>query len=168
MDNKTEKELIAWMLQEPEGVAAIIKAYPQWERTVLETKLFAPLEEFSKQKNLKLETDERFWSKATWGNFSFMVQPNLWIEFQYERQGRNFFYYGIIDQRPGREECKTLPSLEGGNNNWKYGWHYLDGDFRDWTLDTIVSLAQGSQELLQYIEDAVEKLLNEMKDYNII
>ena len=168
MDNKTEKELIAWMLQEPEGVAAIIKAYPQWERTVLETKLFSPLEEFSKQENLKLEIGDRFWSKATWGEFSFMVQPNLWIEFQYERQGRNDFYYGILDKRPGREECKTLPGLEGGNNNWKYGWHYLDGDFRNWTLDTIVSLAQGSQELLQYIKDAVEKMLKEMKDNNII
>ena len=151
MDNKTEKELIAEMLQEPKGVAAIIKAYPKWERTVLETKLFSPLEEFSKQKNLKLETDDKFWSKATWGEFSFMVLPNLWIEFQYEHQGRNDFYYGIIDKRPGRKECKTLPSLEGGNENFPYGWHYLDGDFRDWTLDTIVSLAQGSQELLQYI-----------------
>lgn len=168
MDNNTEEELVAVMFKEPEGAAAIIKAYPAWEEAVLKNSLFESLKAYAESKGLKFDVNNSFWSKSTWGHFSFEVQTNLHIVFEYEKQGRIGFFYGVTDKRPDRKERKNLPGLEGGNDNWRYGWHYLEDPFRNWTLDTIVNLAKGDKALQNYIQNVVEMLLNELKDNNIL
>ena len=168
MDKKSENELIAEMLRQPEGAAAIIKAYPTWEKTVLEETLFKALTEFADSRGLRFSVNDRFWSKNAWGHFSFEVRTNLHIVFEYEKQGRIGFFYGVTDMRPDRKERRNLPGLVGGNENWRYGWHYLEDPFRNWTMDTIVHLAKGDKALQNYIQNAVEMLFKELTDNNIL
>ena len=169
MEKTIEKELLAQMRRSPEGVVAIVKAYPAWENLTIKEDLFKPLEQFSEKRGfLRFSADEKFWSRNSWGSFGFEVRSNLWILFQFETQGRRNLYYGITDSRPDRREMQLLPSLTGGNENWPYGWRYLEGDYRNWTPETILKLARNPEELLQYIENAVDMLLKEMNDYNIL
>lgn len=167
MDKTIEKELVAEMLRSPESVAAIYKAFPAWEKAILEKSLFGPLKEFANSRGLRFSIDERFWSKNTWGYFSFEVQPNLSLVFQYEKQGRNSFYYGIVDKRTDSREIKPLPGLEGGNENWRYGWHYFDVH-RNWTIEDIVEMSHDDGAFLRYVCSAVDHMLTEMKSNNIL
>jgi len=168
MDERNSKDLVAEMLREPEGVAAIIKASLEWENTVLREALFVPLQKYAEENDLGFEVSESFWTKSSWGLFKFIVQPKLSIVFQYERQGRNSFYYGITDERLDKRIKKTLPGLQGGNDTWRYGWCYLDGIYRNWTVDTVARIAKDSEELLACIKNAVERLLKEMKENSIL
>lgn len=168
MEKTIEKELLVQMQQSPEGVVAIVNAYPEWENLTIRENLFKPLEQFSEERGLRFSADERFWSKNSWGSFGFEVRPNLWILFQYENQGRRNFYYGITDSRPDKKEMQLLPSLTGGDENWPYGWRYLEGDYLNWTPETILILAKNPEELLQHIENIVNRLYVEMEEYNII
>ena len=166
MDKTIEKDLVAEMLRSPDGVASIIKAYPAWERCVLEESLFNPLKLFAVEKGLDFRVSDSFWTKNTWGYFEFVIMPKLRIVFQYEKQGRYSFYYGIIDERPDRREQKPLPGLQGGNENWRYGWHYFDMH-RNWTIDDVVEFSHDNSSFLKYICDAVDKMIDEMKRANI-
>lgn len=166
MDKTIEKDLVAEMLRFPDGVASIIKAYPAWERCVLEESLFNPLKLFAEEKGLELRVSDSFWAKNTWGFFEFIIMPKLRIVFQYEKQGRYSFYYGIVDERPDRREQKSLPGLQGGNENWRYGWHYFDMH-RNWTIDDIVEFTHDNGSFLKYICDAVNKMMDEMKRADI-
>lgn len=168
MEKTIEKELLAQMRQSPEGVVAIVNAYPEWENLTIKEDLFKPLERFSEERGFQFSADEKFWGKNSWGCFGFEVQPNLWILFQFETQGRRNLYYGITDNRPDRRAMQLLPSLTGGNKDWPYGWRYLEGDYRNWTPETILKLARNPEELLKYIENAVDMLLKEMNDYKIL
>ena len=166
MDKTIEKDLIAEMMRSPEGVASIIKAYPAWERCVLEESLFNPLKIFAEKRGLDFRVSDSFWAKNTWGLFEFIVMPKLRIVFQYEKQGRFSFYYGIVDERPDRREQKLLPGLQGGNDNWRYGWHYFDMH-RNWTIDDIVEFTQDNGAFLKYICDAVDNMLDMMEENHI-
>jgi len=64
--------------------------------------------------------------------------------------------------RDNRPEKKLLPGLEGGNEEWRYGWHYLE-EHKDWTIDDIVVISQDDGEFLRYICGVVDKLLAEMR-----
>ena len=167
MDNIIEKELVAEMLRFPESVAAIYKAFPAWERAILEESLFVPLKEFAKNRGMRLFVDEKFWSKIIWGHFYFEIQPKLSLVFEYENQGRNGFYYGIVDKRTDFREIKPLPGLEGGNENWRYGWHYFDVH-RNWTIEDVVEMSHDDGAFLRYICSAVDHMLTEMKSNNIL
>lgn len=167
MDKYNREELVAAMLCDPEGTAAIIKAYPEWENTLIEKHLFEPLRLFSEERNLGFNVTDKFWSKSTWGRFEFIVQPELKIVFEYERQGRNYFYYGITDGRKDNRKKELLPGLQGGNDNWPYGWHYLDMHLH-WSIDDIVAISRDNGEFLRYICNAVDRLLEQMKEYNIL
>ena len=168
MDKKNREELVAEMLRNPDGTAEIVKAYPEWENTILKNLLFVPLQKFAEEKDLEFDVSDRFWSKRIYGEFWFAVQPKLKIVFEYGKQGRYTFYCGIIDERKDKRERKNLPGLQGGNDTWRYGWRYLDGIYRDWTVDTIAKIANDNSELLSYIKDTVESLLKEMQDNNIL
>lgn len=167
MDKTIEKDLVAEMLRSPDGVASIIKAYPAWERCVLEESLFNPLKLFAEEKGLEFRVSDRFWAKNTWGLFEFIIMPKLRIVFQYEKQGRYSFYYGIVDERPDRREQKLLPGLQGGNENWRYGWHYFDMH-QDFRPGDIAEIATDGGVFLDYICGVVDYLLVQMKENNII
>lgn len=167
MDKTVEKELVAEMIRTPQAVAAIFQAYPAWEKEVLETKLFKPLEEYALRHGFKFTVDSRFWAKNTWGYFSFQVKENLSIVFQYEGRGRTNFYYGIVDKRPDCREIKPLPGLEDGNDNWRYGWHYFDMH-RNWTTNDIAEMSNDNGVFVNYICSAVDHMMAEMKLNNII
>ena len=167
MDKSVENDLVAEMLRFPEGVAAIMKAYPAWEKSILEKSLFIPLRKYAEERGLGFVIDDRFWTKNTWGSFSFVIEENLSIMFQYEKQGRNSFYYGIVDKRTNKREKNALPCLEGGNDEWRYGWHYFDM-YRNWTIDVIAEIAQDNGIFVKYICDAVEQMMSEMRDNSII
>jgi hypothetical protein len=166
MDKTIEKELVNEMMRSPEGVAAIIKAYPTWERCVLDESLFNPLKIYAEERGLDFRVSDSFWTKNAWGSFEFIIMPKLRIVFQYEKQGRYSFYYGIVDERPDRREQKPLPGLQGGNENWRYGWHYFDMH-RNWTIDDIVEFTHDNGSFLKYICDAVDKMMDEMKRADI-
>lgn len=167
MDKTIEKELVTEMMRNPQAVAAIFQAYPAWEKEVLETKLFKPLEEYALRHGLLFTVDSRFWAKNTWGYFSFQVKENLSIVFQYEGRGRNNFYYGIVDKRPDCRDIKPLPGLEDGNENWRYGWHYFDMH-RNWTINDIVKMSNDDGVFVNYICSAVDHMMTEMKSNNIL
>lgn len=167
MDKEIEKELVEEMLRFSDGVVAIYKAFPAWERAIIEKKLFEPLSKFAESRGLKFDVDNRFWTKNTWGSFSFEVEPNLSLVFQYEKRGRYDFYYGITDQRPNRGEIKPLPGFEGGNDNWRYGWHYFEMH-RNWAIDDILEIGQDGGAFLQYICKVIDDMLTEMKYNKII
>lgn len=166
MDKTIEKELVAEMLRSPDGVASIIKAYPAWERCVLEESLFNPLKLFAEERGWEFRVSDRFWAKNTWGYFEFVIMPQLRIVFQYEKQGRYSFYYGIVDERPDRTERKTLPGLQGGNEYWKYGLHNFDMH-ADWTIDDIVEFTHDKGAFLKYICDAVDQMMEELKSADL-
>lgn len=167
MDRTVEKELVAEMMRTPQAVAAILQAYPAWEKEVLETKLFKPLEEFALRRGFKFTVDSRFWAKNTWGFFSFQVKENLSIVFQYEGRGRTNFYYGIVDKRPDRRDIKPLPGLEDGNENWRYGWHYFDMHL-NWTTNDIVEMSNDGGAFVNYICSAVDNMMTQMKSNSIL
>ena len=167
MDKKIENELIEEMKHSPDGVAAIVSAYPAWERSVLEEHLFAPLKKFSEENGLQFGINETFWTKEKWGKFYFEVAPKLLIVFEYEHRGRNNFYYGITDLRDNRPEKRNLPGLSGGNDGWRYGWHYLD-QHRNWTPEDVAQIAGDKGKFLGYITDAVKNLLQMMEDNHIL
>jgi hypothetical protein len=167
MDKTIENDLVAEMLRFPDGVASIIKAYPAWERCVLEESLFTPLKKFAEERGLEFRVSDRFWTKNTWGLFEFIIMPKLRIVFQYEKQGRYSFYYGIVDERPDRREQKPLPGLQGGDENWRYGWHYFNMH-QDFRPDDIAEIATDGGVFLDYICGVVDYLLAQMKDNNII
>ena len=75
--------------------------------------------------------------------------------------------YGIVDTRENRPGRKKLPGLEGGNDGWPYGWHYLDGEYRNWTVDFIVNLACDNGPVLEYICRAVDMMVGEIKNNQI-
>lgn len=167
MDKTVEKELVAEMIRTPQAVAAILQAYPAWEKEVLETKLFKPLEEYALRHGFIFTVDSRFWAKNAWGYFSFQVKENLSIVFQYAGRGRNDFYYGIVDKRPDCREQKPLPGLERSNENWRYGWHYFDMH-RNWTINDIAEMSNDDGVFVNYICSAVDHMMAEMKLNNII
>ena len=167
MDKTIEKDLVAEMLRSPDGVASIIKAYPAWERCILEESLFNPLKKSAEERGLDFRVSDSFWTKSTWGSFEFIIMPKLRIVFQYEKQGRYSFYYGIVDERPDRREKKPLPGLQEGNDNWRYGWHYFDMH-RNWTIDDIVEISNDNGVFVNYICSAVDHMMAEMKLNNIV
>lgn len=167
MDNHTQEVVVEEMIREPYGAAAIIKSQERWEKVLLEKSLFDPLKVFAATRNLKFTVNERFWHKAAWGRLEFEIEPHLLIVFECEHQGRNSFYYGITDLREKRPERKLLPGLEGGNDDWRYGWHYLE-KHKDWTIDDIVAISQDNGEFLKYICNVVDKLLEGMRKEKII
>ena len=168
MERKTDHELITEMLRYPEGVAAIIKAQNEWERTILEERLFVPLRQFAEKRGLRFSVNDKFWAKSAWGRLEFEVAPKLRIVFENEHQGRYSFYYGIIDGRENRPGRKKVPGLEGGNDNWPYGWHYLDGEYRNWTVDLIAKIARDEEPLVKYICNTIDSLLDIIKNHGIL
>ena len=167
MVRQTDNELLSEMLRNPEGVAAIIKAQNDWERTILEDKLIMPLKRFAEERGLRFSVNDKFWSKSAWGRLEFELAPKLKIVFENEHQGRYSFYYGIVDTRENRPGRKKLPGLEGGNDGWPYGWHYLDGEYRNWTVDFIVNLACDNGPVLEYICRAVDMMVGEINNNQI-
>lgn len=166
MEKNIENDLINAMIHAPEGVAAIIKARDKWEKAILDKFIFEPLRLFSKEQGLRFSINDRFWSRSSWGRFAFEIEPNLLIAFEYEKQDRKSFYYGIIDTRSNRPEKIQLSGLEKGNDNWRYGWHYFEMN-PNWDLDTIVEFTHDNGPILKYICDAVNKMIEEMKNANI-
>ncbi|MBP5336790.1 MAG: PD-(D/E)XK nuclease family protein [Bacteroidales bacterium] len=167
MNKGSKKELVEAMVHEPEGVAAIINAQDEWEKVILENSLFIPLREYAKARGMGFSINNRFWMKSPWGRLEFTLAPNLKIVFEYEHQGRNSFYYGIVDTRDDRPERQLLPGLYGGNDDWRYGWCYLD-NHKDWTINDLAEIAQDKGVFLQHICDIVNGLYKEMKIANII
>lgn len=166
MDKSIEKDLVAKMLEYPEGAAAIINACSAMERTVIDA-LFKALREYAEANGLLFEVSDIFWQKRTWGFFRFRIQPNVWIQFECERKGWADFYFGIVDVRQDRPARKPLPGLEGGNDRWPYGLHYFD-KHRNWTIDDIVEFSHDGGEFLQYITGTVKSLVKAMKTNGII
>lgn len=167
MDKTVEKELVAEMLHNPDGVAAIINAQPVWEKTMIEESLFTPLRRFAKEHRMEFKVDDSFWTKNKYGGFRFEIKTNLSIVFEHEHRGWTNFYYGVVDKRPARKECKTLPGLKSGNDLWRYGWHYLDMH-RDWTVEDVIAFSRDGGKFLRYICSAVDSLLEEMTSNQIL
>lgn len=167
MDKTVEKELVQEMMKTPDSVSAIMKAYPVWERAVIEKSVIEPLEAFAKEKGIVFSVTDKFWEKAPWGKITFEVQNNLSIVIEYERQGRRGFYYGVIDKRTPFSGVKTLKCLEKGNDDWRYGWHYFDM-YRDWDYEVIANMAKDNCKFIKYICDAINQMLAEMKEEGIV
>ncbi|MBQ5944541.1 MAG: PD-(D/E)XK nuclease family protein [Bacteroidales bacterium] len=166
MDKTVQKELLAEMSRFPEGAAAIFKAYPEWERSVIMENLITPLETYAKEKGLGFNVNNKFWSKSAWGRIEFPVMHGLTIVIECEYSGWRGFYYGITDLREPRREKRVLPGLEGGNDDWRYGWHYLDLH-RDWMPEDVAEIANDGGRFLHYLTDAVDMLMKEMGNNEI-
>lgn len=167
MDKTVENELVQEMMKTPDSVSAIMKAYPAWERAVIEKSVIEPLGAFAKERGLVFSINDNFWGKVPWGKIIFEIQSNLSIVIEYEKQGRRGFYYGVIDKRTPFDGVKTLRCLEKGNVDWRYGWHYFDV-YRDWDYDVIAEIAKDNSKILKYICDAVLQVYEEMKEKNIV
>ena len=126
------------------------------------------MQKYAEENDLEFGVTDTFWSKRAYGRFWFTVQPKLKIVFEYEKQGRYSFYYGITDERQEKRERKNLPGLQGGNDGWRYGWCYFDGIYLNWTADTIVRIANYNEEILSFIKGIIKRLLKEMRENNII
>lgn len=166
MDNNSKIELVDAMVREPEGVAAIINAQDAWEKAILEKSLFTPLNNFAENRGMKFSINDRFWMKNSWGRLEFIIEPKLKIVFEYEHHGRYSFYYGVVDTRSDRPKKQLLPGLKGGNEDWRYGWCYLD-KHKDWTVSDLVEISQDNGAFLQQICDIVDGLFINMKKVGI-
>lgn len=169
MNNNIENAILEEMLQSPDGVAAILKTYPAWEKAVIEKDLFNPLREFVKEREereLHFGVSDTFWNKNAWVSFWVEIEPKLRIVFQFEKKGWVDLYYGVVDERPNPNARIVLPGLEGGNNLWRYGWHYCD-NHRNWTVSDIAEINQDKGNFLNDICRIVDSTLLSLKKAGI-
>ena len=167
MNNPVNQNLLKEMLSVPDGVAAIVRAYPQWEKSIIENHVFNKLKSFSEAEGFEFVISNNFWSKDSWVYFVFRFDSAHAIMFQFEKFGWKQCYYGLLNSNLRQKAPSPLPGLYGGNDGWPYGWHYLD-IHKNWTVDDLVEISHDEGEFVQYIVRVVNTLKAEMHRSGII
>lgn len=165
MNKNVDQNLLKAMLDNPHGVAAIMRASDEWGKQIVTNHLFAPLKDYADKHGYDFIVGEGFWAKKKWVCFSFRIDSYRKIVFQFENVGWHQLYYGITDTSKNTKSDKPLHGLYGGNEGWPYGWRYMDT--RNWTAEVLAEMAM-SDKHVRSITDAVDNLISVMRTSGII
>lgn len=183
MDTTYKNNLMSIMLA-PENVIAVgemLQLEDEWFGMILEKYIWDPLEELAKQKKMlfgkELEDKTGAWNgtgawiyKEEWkyyGIFIWTTNKKYWADMfvgvsWYEVPNRK----NKISKKD-RKNCKLncLYSFDPNDEEWPYGWEFLQNDICNWNIEIIDKIVQGK--VFDYIKQKFEEILAEIEELGL-
>ena len=177
MDTNYMNNLMSVMLA-PENVVAVgemLQLQEKWFDEILDAYIWKPLEEFAKQKKMLFGKQcEKGYEKGAWiykeewehyGFFVWTVRKNDW----------HYMFVGISwHENPDRKnkifkkdrfKLNCLAFFDPNDEEWPYGWEFLQNDIRNWSYVIIDKIVQGK--VFDYIKKKFEEMISEIDELQL-
>ena len=177
MDTNYMNNLISVMLA-PENVVAVgemLQLQEKWFDEILDAYIWKPLEEFAKQKKMLFGKQcEKGYEKGAWiykeewkryGIFVWTVRKNDW---------HNMFVGISWHEDPNRKnkilkkdrfKLNCLNSFDPNDEDWPYGWEFLQNDICNWNYEIVDKIVQGK--VFDYIKQKFEEMISEIDELQL-
>ena len=183
MDNTYKNNLMSIMLAHENVIAVgeVLQLQYEWFRMILEKYIWDPLEKLAKQKKMlfgkELEDERGDWNgRGAWiyreewkyyGVFIWTKNRKYWADMfvgvsWYEVPNRK----NKISKKD-RINCKLncLNSFDPNDEEWPYGWEFLQNDIRNWNYEIIDKIVQGK--VFDYIKKKFEEMISEIDELQL-
>ena len=177
MDTNYMNNLISVMLA-PENVVAVgemLQLQEKWFDEILDAYIWKPLEEFAKQKKMLFGKQcEKGYEKGAWiykeewkryGIFVWTVRKNDWhnmfvgISWHEDPNRKNKIF------KKDRFKLNCLNSFDPNDEDWPYGWEFLQNDICNWNYEIVDKIVQGK--VFDYIKQKFEEMISEIDELQL-
>ena len=177
MDTKYRNDLMSVMLA-PENVVAVgemLQLQEEWFGEILDTYIWKPLEEFAKQKKMlfDMECETRSGTGAWiyreewkyYGVFVWTTSRKYWADMFVGVSWYNEPNRKIKIPKKERHLLDCLDSFDPNDEEWPYGWEFLQDKFRDWGYNITEKIVKG--EVFECIKKKFEEILSEIEELQL-
>lgn len=183
MDTTYKNNLMSIMLDSKNVIAVgeMLQLQDEWFGMILEKYIWNPLEQFAKQKQMlfgkELENETGDWNgtgawiyREEWKNYGIFIwtrNRKYWADMfvgvsWYEVPNRK----NKISKKE-RKDCKLncLKSFDPNDEEWPYGWEFLQNDICNWNFEIIDKIVQGK--VFDYIKEKFDEMITEIDELQI-
>ena len=177
MDTKYRNDLMSVMLASENVVAVgeMLQLQEEWFGQILDTYIWKPLEEFAKQKKMLFDMEcETGSGTGAWiyreewkyyGVFVWTTSRKYWADMfvgvsWYNEPNRKS---KILKKERHLLDC--LDSFDPNDEEWPYGWEFLQDELRDWTYNITEKIVKG--EVFDCIKKKFEEILSEIDELQL-
>ena len=177
MDTKYRNDLISVMLASENVVAVgeMLQLQEEWFGKILDTYIWKPLEEFAKQKKMLFDMEcETGSGTGAWiyreewkyyGVFVWTTSRKYWADMfvgvsWYNEPNRKS---KILKKERHLLDC--LDSFDPNDEEWPYGWEFLQNELRDWAYNITEKIVKG--EVFDCIKKKFEEILSEIDELQL-
>ena len=178
MDTKYRNDLMSVMLA-PENVIAVgemLQLQEDWFGEILETYIWKPLEEFAKQKKMLFDIEcETGGGTGAWiykeewkhyGVFVWTTSRKYWTDmfvgvswYNEPKNRKNKIF------KKDRFKLNCLAFFDPNDEEWPYGWEFLQDELRDWEYNITKKIVKG--EVFDCIKKKFEEILSEIEELQL-
>ena len=177
MDTKYRNDLMSVMLASENVVAVgeMLQLQEEWFGQILDTYIWKPLEEFAKQKKMLFDMEcETGSGTGAWiyreewkyyGVFVWTTSRKYWADMfvgvsWYNEPNRKS---KILKKERHLLDC--LDSFDPNDEEWPYGWEFLQDELRDWAYNITEKIVKG--EVFDCIKKKFEEILSEIDELQL-
>lgn len=177
MDTKYRDDLMSVMLASENVVAVgeMLQLQEEWFGQILDTYIWKPLEEFAKQKKMLFDMEcETGSGTGAWiyreewkyyGVFVWTTSRKYWADMfvgvsWYNEPNRKS---KILKKERHLLDC--LDSFDPNDEEWPYGWEFLQDELRDWAYNITEKIVKG--EVFDSIKKKFEEILSEIDELQL-
>ncbi len=177
MDTKYRDDLMSVMLASENVVAVgeMLQLQEEWFGQILDTYIWKPLEEFAKQKKMLFDMEcETGSGTGAWiyreewkyyGVFVWTTSRKYWADMfvgvsWYNEPNRKS---KILKKERHLLDC--LDSFDPNDEEWPYGWEFLQDELRDWAYNITEKIVKG--EVFDCIKKKFEEILSEIDELQL-
>lgn len=177
MDTKYRNDLMSVMLASENVVAVgeMLQLQEEWFGQILDTYIWKPLEEFAKQKKMLFDMEcETGSGTGAWiyreewkyyGVFVWTTSRKYWADMfvgvsWYNEPNRKS---KILKKERHLLDC--LDSFDPNDEEWPYGWEFLQDELRDWAYNITEKIVKG--EVFNCIKKKFEEILSEIDELQL-
>lgn len=177
MDTKYRNDLMSVMLASENVVAVgeMLQLQEEWFGQILDTYIWKPLEEFAKQKKMLFDMEcETGSGTGAWiyreewkyyGVFVWTTSRKYWADMFVGVSGYNEPNRKSKILKKERHLLDCLDSFDPNDEEWPYGWEFLQDELRDWAYNITEKIVKG--EVFDCIKKKFEEILSEIDELQL-
>lgn len=182
MDTTYKNNLMSIML-DPKNVIAVgemLQLQDEWFGMILEKYIWNPLEKLAKQKQMLFGKELEI--AGDWNGAGAWIYREEWKYYGIFIWTKNRKYWADMFvgvswfevpnrknkiSKKDRKDCKLncLNSFDPNDEEWPYGWEFLQNDIRNWNYEIIDNIVQGK--VFDYIKKKFEDIISEIDELQL-